>query len=74
MGNFMIPVCCVCGKSSPKWHDSKWEDDGGLQDFCPEHANLIRKQCGDFIEYIVSHMAEGKANQRIHADDLPYWP
>ena len=38
MGRFMIPCCCVCGLSPYAWHDPVWEEDGGLQDFCPEHA------------------------------------
>jgi len=50
MGNFMIPVCCVCGTASTTWHNSKWEDDGGLQDFRPKHANILRQKYGDFIE------------------------
>jgi len=64
MGNFMIPVCCVCGKSSPVWHDSKWENDGGPQDFCPEHANTLVQKYGDFIECIVPHMAEEEGKLR----------
>jgi hypothetical protein len=35
MGRFMIPVCCCCGTASKQWHDKEWEDNGGLQDFCP---------------------------------------
>ena len=39
MGRFMIPCCCICGKASKFWHDPIWEQQGGLQDFCPNHAN-----------------------------------
>lgn len=56
MGRFMIPVCVICGESPGKWHDSTWEDAGGLQDFCPKHAKLISQKYGDFVEYIVPHM------------------
>lgn len=51
MGNFMIPVCCVCGKAAPRWHDPEWEADGGLQDFCPEHA----REFGPFTAFMVPH-------------------
>lgn len=54
MGNFMIPVCCVCGIKSPHWHSKEWEDAGGLQDFCPEHVFLISKEHGAFEEYVVN--------------------
>lgn len=49
----MIPVCCICGKSSSKWHDKKWEDKGGLQDFCPDHANEIQIKYGSLVGYAV---------------------
>lgn len=39
MGRFMIPCCCICGKSPKEWHNLEWEKNGGLQDFCPKHAN-----------------------------------
>jgi hypothetical protein len=45
MGNFMIPVCCVCGKKAKRWHDDEWYLQGGKQDFCPRHAKR------DLIEY-----------------------
>lgn len=51
MGNYMIPVCCICSKQSHKWHDKKWEDDGGMQDFCPQHANELIKEYGRITEY-----------------------
>lgn len=54
MGNFMIPCCCVCGKSPEKWHDSQWETDGGLQDFCPFHVKNIKKD--KLIEYLAPHL------------------
>ena len=60
MGNFMIPTCCICGKSSRKWHDAEWENSGGLQDFCPEHAIAIQKKYGDFTEHLAPHMAKNK--------------
>lgn len=41
----MIPCCCICGESSKKWHDEEWENNGGLQDFCPTHAkDLVLKE------------------------------
>jgi len=52
----MIPVCCVCGKSAPHWHNSEWEKAGGLQDFCPEHVKLIKTVHGEFEEYVVNHL------------------
>jgi hypothetical protein len=39
MGRFLIPCCCICGKSPMEWNNKKWHDDGGLQDFCPEHSD-----------------------------------
>lgn len=51
MGNFMIPVCCVCGRCAPRWHDAAWEQAGGLQDFCPEHAARL----GPFTQYLAPH-------------------
>ena len=50
----MIPCCCVCGKSPEKWHDSQWETDGGLQDFCPFHVKNIKKD--KLIEYLAPHL------------------
>ena len=47
----MIPVCCVCGIKAPKWHDPTWEDEGGLQDFCPFHAKQINNIYGCLTEY-----------------------
>ncbi len=44
MGRFMIPCCCICGKSPKKWNDDKWHKLGGLQDFCPEHSDKRLKQ------------------------------
>jgi hypothetical protein len=67
MGRFMIPVCCVCGKSPETWHDHEWEDDGGLQDFCPEHASLIQQEYGEFEEYLAPHLRE--ANKSLDEDD-----
>ncbi len=64
MGRFMIPVCCICGMCAQKWHSLVWEDFGGLQDFCPKHANLIREQYGNLAECIVPHMAE-KSNKPL---------
>ena len=58
MGNFMIPACCICGNSSPVWHDKEWEDKGGLQDFCPEHSKLLREKYGEFVSYLAPHMME----------------
>ena len=52
MGRFLIPCCCVCGKSPMKWHDEEWENNGGLQDFCPKHAD--RKM----IQYINEQFQE----------------
>lgn len=52
----MIPVCCICGKASKFWHDKEWEDEGGLQDFCPTHAKEIESRYGSFKEYLVPHM------------------
>lgn len=52
MGNFMIPVCCICGEKAPKWHDEDWEARGGLQDFCPKHA----AENPELTEYIIPHM------------------
>ena len=49
----MIPVCCICGKSAPGWHNKEWEDVGGLQDFCPEHTMDIEKKYGSLTEYCV---------------------
>lgn len=54
----MIPVCCICGKSSKKWHDPEWENAGGLQDFCPEHATLIQQTYGELKEYLAPHLRE----------------
>lgn len=48
----MIPVCCICGIKATKWHDEKWEKDGGLQDFCPKHAKLHP----ELTEYVVPHL------------------
>lgn len=56
MGNFMIPVCVVCGKAAKEWHSKEWEDTGGLQDFCPEHANEIQEKYGELKEYLVPHL------------------
>ena len=46
MGRFPVACCCVCGARAPEWHSSVWEDAGGLQDFCPQHAVLF-----EFTEY-----------------------
>ena len=46
----MIPVCCICGASSPSWHNKEWEDNGGLQDFCPYHAKILQQKHHDLIE------------------------
>ena len=49
MGRFMIPVCCVCGVAATCWRDDEWMINGGLQDFCPEHAtdSLIQYHNGE---------------------------
>lgn len=56
MGNFMIPVCCICGACAKEWHNSEWKNKGGLQDFCPTHAKKIAKRHGKFQDYMVPHM------------------
>lgn len=56
MGRFMIPVCCVCGKSPIDWNNRDWYDTGGLQDFCPTHAQEIESNFGPLKEYLVPHM------------------
>lgn len=50
MGNFMIPVCCVCGRSAKIWNDNDWYNSGGRQDFCPSHASDRME------EYMVDHI------------------
>ena len=56
MGNLMIPCCVVCGASPQRWHDTNWEETGGLQDFCPQHAVLAEKTYNDrFVEYLAPH-------------------
>lgn len=51
MGNFMIPVCCMCGRKAKCWHDDEWYAKGGMQDFCPEHATdeLVQYYWGEDI-------------------------
>ena len=46
MGRHMIPVCSICGDSSPRWHAPDWEDAGGEQDLCPYHATELREKYG----------------------------
>jgi hypothetical protein len=58
MGRFMIPVCCVCGESSPSWHNKEWEDAGGLQDFCPKHATIVQIENGPLEEYLAPHLRQ----------------
>lgn len=46
MGRFPIPCCCACGASPGVWHSPEWEDAGGLQDWCPDHAPNETIECG----------------------------
>lgn len=55
MGRFMIPCCCICGKAPKTWNNTKWNNQGGLQDFCPNHVKLINKE---LKEYIVEHLSK----------------
>ncbi len=58
----MIPVCCLCGRSAPRWHDAEWEAAGGLQDFCPTHATAHPT----LKEYIVTHMDKYPNTERAN--------
>lgn len=64
MGRFMIPVCCVCGVAAKFWDDPAWRD-GGLQDFCPYHANLIRSIYGEFTGYLVPHLTQTTIDSEV---------
>ena len=58
MGRFMIPCCCICGKSPMQWHEPTWEAGGGLQDFCPDHAT-------DALEEFVAPHLEVAPNEKL---------
>jgi len=49
MGFFMIPCCCICGKSAKIWNDANWR----WQDFCPEHGKIIEEKYGELTQYCV---------------------
>jgi hypothetical protein len=44
MGRFMLPCCCICGRTSRAWP---------TQDFCPEHQKKLERQHGNLEQYLI---------------------
>jgi len=59
MGRYMIPVCVMCGDAAPRFHDKDWEDAGGTQDLCPQHATELRKKYGLLYVWTGNDLCEG---------------